>query len=218
MCCIFQVVTNGKTYKWWDFGICMGSNHNARMLRYIAENARIVQEEFPDIVHDWVDRGISQKSIAKQRGLVGFLKLEGDDPDNIATSVVRMALYGLDNISERIGGFKGLVPRNVYDAVVDDHRKRTLELYNKNSPTSFMNMDKAALKRLSDKGVVARGRTPVNDEEKVFAYECSLDAKYITPQGVSWEKVLEKVNDRFHNNRSNSSVRHMAYEIKESKS
>lgn len=169
------------------------------MLAYIAEKAQELQEKMPNIAYDWVNRDISQKDIAKNRGLVSFLGIDGKNPDNTATSVVRTALYGFDDIG-KIAGFLGLVVRNVYDEVAKRHKGEVLSNYNKNSPTSFVNRDKASLKEISNKGVLARGRVPIEDGEKAFAYESSL--KYVGWRGINWRKVTGAINSEFHDGKS----------------
>lgn len=209
MCCILEVVTYGKTYKGWNFWVGMesGSNRNMVLLGYIVKKALTLQKEMPSVAHDWTVEDIFQKDIAERRCLVSFLGIEGKDPENTATSVVRVALYGVDEIGH-IKGFPGLVDRDLYVKVARRHRLMMLNERNR-GPDGFSNIDKGVLGEISHKGVLARGRIPIGDEEMEFAYECAMSPEYAGRGGVGWAKVSDELNGQFGNGRTKSSVKGM---------
>lgn len=183
------------------------------MLGYIAEKALELQVALPEIADDWVNRNIFQKKIAEDRGLVDFLDIKGKDPENTATSVVRAALRGFEDVGN-IKGFSGLVNRDVYVEVSRRHRQAILDKYNREDQGSLVNMDKKTLREISERGVRARGRIPISDAEKEFVYECSGSPEYMTSQGISWVKISEEVNSKFGNGRTKKAVRCMVYKEK----
>lgn len=170
------------------------------LMAYVAEKAQELQSALPIVADDWDKKDISQEEIARQRDLVSFLNLHGSNPEDIATSVVRTALYGFDDMG-KISGFPGLVTRDVYAEVAKRHKLKALEKYNNEGQSSLKNMSAEVLRELSGKGVLARGRVLIKDEEKKFAYECSLDSAYVGRGGPDWEKVRSAVNDKFYDGR-----------------
>ena len=199
-----------------------GSREVAVLLACIAPLAQELQEKNPEIVRKW-QNGATLDSLAREYNVASMLN-GCSNPDDVAESIVRFSLVGMDGGSY-VEGFPGLVSKEEYTRVSRSRSIDNIVKYNNSldGEIGFANMSEEKLRALSRDAATQRldyrgePRVLIKEGEAELAYSLSLNKDYHNSKGVHWKKVVSEVNSQYHEGkpiRSIKSVRGMVYKAK----